>query len=69
MDFKQWLYANYIKPYLDQCPREGYEMELSLSENCHAPDERARLERVLEFWATRAFMLGVKTGAGLREIT
>ena len=65
MDFKQWLYAHYIKPYLDQCPRQGYDMELSLFENCLDPDERAQMDRVLEFWASRAFMLGVKTGAGL----
>ncbi len=67
MDFQPWLYANYIKPYLNQCPRQGYEMELSLFENCLTVGERAELERVLEFWASRAFLLGVKTGAGLRD--
>lgn len=67
MDFTQWLYAHYIKPYLNQCTREGYEMELSLFETCFSPDEQAQMDRVLEFWGSRAFLLGVKTGAGLRD--
>lgn len=67
MDFNQWLYAHYIKPYLDRCPRQGYEMELSLVENDLTKDQQAELDRVLEFWASRAFLLGVKTGAGLKD--
>ena len=29
-DFTSWLYAHYIKPYLDQCPKTGYETALDL---------------------------------------
>ena len=65
-DFNQWLYANYIKPYLEQCPRTGYEMELDFTSDL-CPSQIAVYERVLEFWASRAFLLGVKTGAGLRD--
>ena len=65
-DFNQWLYANYIKPCIEQCPKTGYEMELDLTSDLY-PAQIAACERVLEFWASRVFLLGVKTGAGLRD--
>ena len=65
-DFNQWLYANYIKPYIEQCPTTGYELELSLPNDLY-PAQIAVYERALEFWATRAFLLGLKTGTGLRD--
>ena len=65
-DFNQWFYANYIKPYIEQCPTTGYTMELCLPDDLTEP-QKSDLDRVLEFWATRAFLLGVKTGAGLRD--
>lgn len=29
-DFMKWLYPRYIRPYLDEVPREGYELWFSL---------------------------------------
>ena len=65
-DFTSWLYAHYIKPYLDQCPKTGYELALELT-NDLVPDQNRDFDRAIEFYASRAFLLGVKTGAGLRD--
>lgn len=65
MDFTQWLFQHFIKGYVEQCPKEGYEMELSLMDSDLTWEQRGVYAKVLEFWATRAFLLGVRTGAGL----
>lgn len=65
-DFTSWLYAHYIKPYLDQCPKTGYETALDLPLDL-VPDQNRCYDRAVEFYASRAFLLGVKTGTGLRE--
>ena len=64
-DFTSWLYAHYIKPYLDQCPRVGYETALDLRNDLVSYQNEA-LNRAVEFYASRAFLLGVRTGAGLK---
>ena len=39
-DFTSWLYAHYIKPYLDQCPKTGYETALDLPPGpCPRPEQ------------------------------
>lgn len=65
-DFTSWLYAHYIRPYLDECPRTGYETALDLPCDL-VPDQNKCFDRAVEFYASRAFLLGVRTGAGLRE--
>lgn len=65
-DFTPWLYAHYIKPYIDQCPKTGYELALDLPGDL-VPQQNESFDRALEFYASRAFLLGVKTGAGLRD--
>ena len=67
MDFSEWLYQHYIRPYLDTCPKGGYEMYTSLMENILTWQEREDYAKAVEFWATRAFLLGVRTGTGLSE--
>ena len=64
-DFTRWLYATYIKPHIEQQDRTGYEVphdELTLN---LMPDQRRQIERLLEFYAVDAFLLGLRTGAGL----
>lgn len=68
MDFMQWLYANYIKPQLDMAPTEGHEMWLSLMENDLCPAQREICGKVLEFYSIHAFLLGMRTGAGLERL-
>ena len=66
-DFMRWLYANYIKPALDKQDSTGYETCLSLMDTTLDPDLMPQYERTLEFYAGNAFLLGLRTGAGLRD--
>ena len=68
-DFMKWLYPRYIRPYLDEVPREGYDLWFSLLDGELRAAERKDLDRVLEFTAVHAFLLGLRTWAGLREVT
>ena len=68
-DFMKWLYPRYIRPYLDEVPREGYGLWFSLLDGELRAAEREDLDRVLEFTAVHAFLLGLRTGAGLWEVT
>ena len=62
-DFMKWLYPHYIRPYLDSVPQGEYEMWLSLM------DGDLEYEKTLEFTAIHAFLLGLRTGAGLEAVT
>ena len=65
MEFLPFLYKSYIKPYLDTCPTEGYEMSLAIMECDLDPVQLTHYARAVEFLTTRAFLLGLRTGAGL----
>ena len=60
-DFMKWLYPRYIRPYLEEVPREGY----ALLDGELRAAEREDLDRVLEFTAVHAFLLGLRTEADL----
>ena len=64
-DFMRWLYANYIRPQIESRDRTGYERPLALMPDILDPDQRMECERLLEFYAAHAFLLGMRTGAGL----
>lgn len=64
-DFMHWLYANYIKPQIGKEDISAYETSLSLMDTCLNEHLRAQYSRTLEFYATHAFLLGLRTGAGL----
>lgn len=64
-DFMQWLYANYIKPQIDTKDISAYEMSLSLMDTNLNEYLKSQYGRVLEFYASHAFLLGLRTGAGL----
>ncbi|MCI9443722.1 MAG: hypothetical protein HFF69_03265 [Oscillospiraceae bacterium] len=66
-DFMRWLYANYIKPQLDQEDISAYETSVSLMDTCLDENLKIQHNRVLEFYASHAFLLGLRTGAGLKE--
>ena len=66
-DFTRWLYANYIKPHIEQQNRTGYEQPLDVLAIDLMPEQRRDIERLLEFYAANAFLLGLRTGAGLKE--
>lgn len=64
-DFMKWLYPRYIRPYVEAAPREDYELWFSLLDGELRAAEREDLDRVLEFTAIHAFLLGLRTGVGL----
>ena len=64
-DFMKWLYPRYIRPYVEAAPQEEYEMWLSLMESDLEYQFREELDKTLEFTAIHAFLLGLRTGAGL----
>lgn len=64
-DFTRWLYAHYIKPQLNAAEIRGYEQSLSLMDTSLDPGLRPSYEQALEFYAGNAFLLGLRTGAGL----
>ena len=66
-DFIRWLYANYMWPHSKAQDATGYETPLSLLEGCLDDALKKEYHRTLEFYAGHAFLLGVRTGAGLEE--
>ena len=66
-DFMQWLYANYIKPQLDRAPQGDYELWLSLMDLDLFPYQRPAYKKAFEFYIIHAFLLGLRTGAGLER--
>ena len=69
-DFVRWLYANYIWPQLKAQDPAGYETPLSLLDGCLDDNLKKEYRRTLEFYAGNAFLLGLRTGAGLgRELS
>ena len=64
-DFMKWLYADYIKPNLDKQDISAYETSLSLMDTCLDEHLKMQYDRTLEFYASHAFLLGLRTGAGL----
>jgi len=67
-DFMRWLYAHYIKPEIENSDITGYEMPLSLIDTNLDAELQRQHERVLEFYASRAFCLGFRTGQGLSHM-
>ena len=63
--FMRWLYANYIKPQLEAADYTDYEMSLSLMDSTLDTDLKKQYQRAIEFYASHAFLLGLRTGAGL----
>ena len=59
-DFLTFLYEGYIRPYLDRQNRDdGDTFRHALCEG--------DVDAVVAFAAAHAFLLGVRTGAGLRQ--
>ena len=64
-DFMQWLYPRYIKPYLEEAPQEDYAFWMDLLRSDLTCQGEEALEKMREFTAIHAFLLGVRTGQGL----
>ena len=66
-DFMKWLYANYIKPYLDTIPQGEYKSDFYLLEDEIVSAIADSFSKAQEFTATHAFLLGLRTGQGLSD--
>lgn len=64
-DFLRWLYAHYIRPYLDALPQEDYVYDFELMQNEMISSSVESFEKSREFTAIHAFLLGLRTGRGL----
>ncbi len=61
-DFLKWLYAHYIKPYLDTVPQGDYDFHFDLMRNEMLQSSMESFEKSQEFTAVHAFLLGLRTG-------
>lgn len=66
-DFMRWLYAAYIWPQIRAQDTTGYEAPLSLMDTSLDEDLQKHYRQTIEFYAGHAFLLGLRTGAGLGE--
>lgn len=66
-DFLRWLYAHYIRPYLDALPQEDYVYDFELMQNEMISSSVESFEKSREFTAVHAFLLGLRTGRGLPQ--
>lgn len=64
-DFMLWLYAHYIRPYLDALPLEDYGFHFELMQSEMLDSSVESFEKSREFTAVHAFLLGLRTGRGL----
>ena len=67
-DFMDFLYAHYIKPYIDTQPRDDGDQFRQSSYECnYSQRERTEIDAAAAFSITHAFLLGLRTGMGLAE--
>ena len=64
-DFPRWLYVNYVKPRLGDLYPPDSELPIPPMESLQDADLELLCERAVEFYAGRAFLLGLRTGEGL----
>ena len=64
-DFPRWLYINYVKPRLGDLDFPEIELSIPPMESLQDVDIEKLCENAVEFYAGRAFLLGLRTGAGL----
>ena len=65
-DLTQWFYTYYIKPYIENQPKDELTaMQFDLLNNELCPSQKEALRPVLDVYALRGFRLGLKTGLAL----
>ena len=63
--FMEWLYMRYIMPEVQQSDDSGYKKYFAMLADELTVDQPDACNRALEFYACNAFLLGLRTGAGL----
>lgn len=65
-DFMRWMYDHYIKPNIENQPKDDAEnMWFDSLDNELDPQLRQTLQKALTFYAVQGFRLGVRTGVTL----
>ena len=67
-DFMDWLYFHYILPVLQEEPKGEYEEHIRKLESLLDIPQSTNLEMAVEFYASPAFRLGLRTGLSLRQL-
>lgn len=66
--FIPWLYKSYIQPQLEaRAKKSPIAFALSSLEDGLEPGYLQDLAQAKEFWATQAFLLGLRLGQGLSD--
>ena len=66
--FMEWLYFHYIMPVLEDTDRGAYEENIIRLREALDARQTTDFEMTLEFYASAAFLLGVRMGAGLGPV-
>ena len=64
-EFMEWLYMRYIQPEIQRADDSGYKKYFALLSDGLTLEQRDAYAGALEFYACSAFLLGLRTGAGL----
>ena len=65
-DFQTWLYDLYIWPQIKAQPMDdGEKLRAGLLDNGTTGTEKEDVAAVVRFYASHAFLLGLRTGIGL----
>lgn len=64
----EWLYFHYILPILENEPQGEYAKNIQNLYNILNVPQKTDLEMAVEFYASTAFRLGLRTGVSLRQL-
>lgn len=67
-DTMDWLYFHYILPVLEEEPQGEYAKNIQNLDDVLNITQKIDLEMAMEFYASTAFRLGLRTGVSLRQI-
>lgn len=64
----EWLYFHYILPALEEEPQGEYTKNIQNLDGILDIPQKMDLEMAVEFYASAAFRLGLRTGASLGQL-
>ncbi len=67
-DTMDWLYFHYILPAMEEEPQGEYAEHIEKLQSMLDIPHKIHLEMAVEFYASCAFRLGLRTGVSLRQI-
>lgn len=67
-DTMDWLYFHYILPVLEEEPQGEYAKNIRNLDDVLDIPQKIDLEMAMEFYASTAFRLGLRTGLSIRQL-